>query len=369
VGATAFCLSELDNLAGAKNPSLIRARAKSAIIRSMVPGAPREARWAQPVPKRSYSTRDIERLLHSAFPRFRVTELRRLDGGLRNANLRLRLDSSRDQIVLRIYQHEASICQKEVDLNRLVAGSVSVPEIIHAAPQGLDGFPPFVVMRFVEGISYRELTHSGNAGAIAQAARSAGETLAAIGRFTFPKSGWLGPGPSAGPPLLEGDDPMPRFVDLCLASRELQARMPENLRQRTSALMWSAAPELARLGESHLVHGDFNKRNLLVRQIAGKWSVAAVLDWEFAISASPLNDVGNFLRYERSGVPRAEPHFSAGFVHAGGALPQDWRRVARLVDLTALCESLTHDSVPDSVAVELVELVRATVESRDPQLA
>jgi hypothetical protein len=39
-----------------------------------------------------------------------------------------------------------------------------------------------------------------------------------------------------------------------------------------------------------------------------------------------------------------------------------------LVDLAALCESLTHDQLPDAVIQELVELVRATIEDRDPDL-
>ena len=130
--------------------------------------------------------------------------------------------------------------------------------------------------------------------------------------------------------------------------------------------MWSCAPLLAGLdSEVGLVHGDFNKRNLLVRETGGRWSVAAVLDWEFAVSGSPLADFGNLLRYERAARPLVEPHFSAGYVRAGGRLPRDWRRLARWVDLLSLCESLTHDELPDDVIPELVELVRATIEDRD----
>jgi fructokinase len=133
--------------------------------------------------------------------------------------------------------------------------------------------------------------------------------------------------------------------------------------------VWSWAPRFAQLDdEACLVHGDFGKRNLLVRSIAGKWFLAAVLDWEFAVSGSPLADLGHFLRYERASCPLAEPHFSSGYLHAGGKLSPDWRQLARLVDLTALCESLTHDQLPDTVVTELVELVRATVENCDPQL-
>jgi hypothetical protein len=96
--------------------------------------------------------------------------------------------------------------------------------------------------------------------------------------------------------------------------------------------------------------------------------VAAVLDWEFAVSGSSLADLGHFLRYESDYRPLAEPHFSEGYLHAGGILPEQWRTLARLVDLTALCESLTHDQLPSEVVAELVELVRATVENRDPKL-
>jgi aminoglycoside phosphotransferase (APT) family kinase protein len=94
--------------------------------------------------------------------------------------------------------------------------------------------------------------------------------------------------------------------------------------------------------------------------------VAAILDWEFAVSSSPLADLGSFLRYERAARPLAEPHFSEGYQRAGGRLPHGWRRLARLADLVALGESLTHDHLPDPVATELVELLRATIEDRDP---
>jgi hypothetical protein len=49
-------------------------------------------------------------------------------------------------------------------------------------------------------------------------------------------------------------------------------------------------------------------------------------------------------------------------------LPDEWRRLAKVLDLTALCESLTHYELPDDLVVELVELVEATVENRDPRL-
>jgi aminoglycoside phosphotransferase (APT) family kinase protein len=333
-------------------------------------GAPEEARWVRAEPRRRLPDSLVQRMVQRAFPRCLSVKMEPLMGGLRNANFKLQLDSSAEPIILRVYEQDASLCQKEIDLAKLIGAPVPVAEIIHAEPQGWEDMPPFVLMRFVEGITFHQLKRSGDKSAIAEAARSIGETLAAIGRMTFSKPGWLGPGPSIVAPLLEGADPMPRFVDLCLTSPNLQQRMPRALRDRTRDSVWAWAPQLRQLdGDACLVHGDFGKRNILVRQFDRKWKVAAVLDWEYAVSGSPLADLGRFLRYERSLRPLAEPHFSAGYLGAAGRLPQDWRQLSRFVDLVAICESLTHDDLPESVVDELVALVCATVESRDAQLA
>jgi fructokinase len=308
-------------------------------------------------------------MVYAVFPHSRLVSIQLLTDGLRNANFKLELDTTPVAVVLRIYEHDVSLCQKELDLILLVGRSVPVPEVLYAEPNGWEGGPPFALYRFVEGISFRELARRGDRDSIAQAAHSAGAALAMIGQFTFARPGWLAPGPTVTAPLLEGANPIPRFVDLCLASADFQRRSRAELRDRVSALVWSRAQELTAVdNEACLVHGDFGKRNLLVRNDGGKWSVAAVLDWEFAVSGSPLADLGHFLRYERSSRPIAEPYLSNGYLRAGGKLSEGWREIARLLDLAAMCESLTHDDLPDEISAELVELVLATVEERDPQL-
>jgi hypothetical protein len=52
------------------------------------------------------------------------------------ANFKIQLDSALELIVLRIYEHDASLWQKELDLIRLIGGSVPVPEVIYAEPRG-----------------------------------------------------------------------------------------------------------------------------------------------------------------------------------------------------------------------------------------
>jgi len=331
----------------------------------MAPGAHAEARWVRPEPRRTLPAPLLDRIVNRVFPRAHVLEAEFLAEGLRNANFKLRLRHPAATVVLRIYEHDPSLCRKETDLMRLVAGRVPVPEILDIEERGFEDVPAFLVMRFVEGISFLGLKRTGDTAGVAQAAAAVGETLAAVASFTFPEPGWLAAGPAVTAPLMEGPDPMPRFVDACLESRNLRSRVPSGLCHQVHELMWRHADRLAGMSaETRLVHGDFSRRNLLVRQDAGRWTVAAVLDWEYAVSGSPLADLGSFLRYERAARPLAEPHFSAGYRNAGGVLPPDWRTLARLADLTATCESLTRDSLPAGVAAELVELLQATARNR-----
>lgn len=307
-------------------------------------------------------------MVRAAFPGRRIIEVNSLEGGFRNANFRLQLDSPPGRVVLRIYEHHASLCRKETDILRLISGSVPAPEVLYVEPKATNDVPPFALLRYVEGITFRELKGGRDAHSISQAAYAIGQTLASIGRKMFAKAGRLGPGLSLAPLLLDGPNPTPRFIDLCLTSAVLQQRMGKELRDEVSALAWSYAEQLAALdAESSLVHGDFGNRNLLVRKMAESWTAAGVLDWELAYAGSPLADIGHFLRYERAACPTVEPHFSNGYLRAGGKLPADWRRLARVIDLVALCKSLTHYVLPEGIVTELLELVRATVENRDPQ--
>jgi aminoglycoside phosphotransferase (APT) family kinase protein len=334
----------------------------------MIQGVPPEAGWLRPGPRRVLAAHVLDKVVHTALPGRRVVDVHPLTDGFRNANFRLHLDSPPEHVVLRIYEHDATLCRKETDILKLIRYFVPTPEVIHAEPNGMNDIPPFVLLRYIEGITFRELKRGGDADSISQAAYAVGQTLASIGRMAFPKAGWLGPGPSVEAPLLKGRNPAPCFVDLCLDSVNVRERMEAELRAETSALVWSYAAHLASLDdESHLVHGDFGSRNLLVLRVADNWTVAGVLDWEFSVAGSPLADIGHFLRYECVSRPMVEPHFSNGYLQAGGTLRRNWNRLARVIDLIALCESLTHDSLHDEVVAELLELVRATVDDRDPQ--
>jgi aminoglycoside phosphotransferase (APT) family kinase protein len=309
---------------------------------------------------------DIAGLLHRALPGHTVRSCAAMTGGLINAMYRVEVEGFEDPLVLRFYARDRTACQKEVDLHRLVAGSVPVPEILYAATSEQEGVAPHVLMRWVKGMTFRQLKARHKPPEIAEAARSIGETLARIASFQFASPGRIGAGLAIDAPLLEPNHGAAEFVESCLRSPETQSRLEAPLRDRVREFIWRWASAMDPLGGEHrLVHSDFGGPNLLVDRVDGRWRVSGVIDWEFAFSGPPLVDVGHMMRYERCGRPLVEPWFSEGFLAGGGTLPPDWRDLARAVDLMALCEFFTRPELPESIVPELVELIAATTEGRD----
>ena len=311
---------------------------------------------------------DLQRLITAAFPNRRIAAHERLAGGLINTNLKIYFERDFDPIVLRIYRDGPAVCKKEVAIHGLIQKEVPVAEFIYAHAEGDDDLPAFAVVEYVEGVTFQQLKRSNVLVAIQQAAASVGQTLANIGRVQFAAPGALlidsASGElTVGDKFIDGPDPIPRILDRFLASPLFQRRAGAELTKRLHDFVWSYARSLPPLeNEQSLVHNDYGNRNILVREQSGRWQVAAVLDWELAISGSPLLDVGHFLRYEGRSQPLREPHFSRAFVEHGGHLPENWQAAVKLIDLTALVECLTHQTLPDEVAAELFELINATLD-------
>ena len=309
-------------------------------------------------------TSTVPPILARALPGRTIHSIEPLSGGLSNALYRIRAGNPDESMVLRIYSRDPAACRKEIDLHRLIAPAVPVPEILYADCNGDPETPPHVLMRWVEGVTFREIKRLRLPPELADCARAIGAVLARIGAFTFVRPGAIGPALAIGERLI---DNVPAFIDTCLSTPDFERRMDSRDRARLRRFVAHLAPAFAALDrESSLVHADFGAPNLLLHQVAGRWQVAAVLDWEFAFSGPPLCDIGHMLRYERQGSPRLEPHFSRAFRDHGGILPSGWRELSRALDLTALCEFLCRPTLPDPIVPELLELVSATIENRDP---
>jgi fructokinase len=321
----------------------------------------------------------------------RVVAARRLAGGYRNDNVLLTAADG-VRVVLRRYRH-GNRCAVEAALARRLAGVVPVAEVIAADPDGAVAGEPVLLSRFVPGVPAsaalrdlggpRGLGPAGPRGLGAAEPRGAagprglgaaeprgaagprgpglagpkgeeamelgrvvGAGLASIGGVSFDRPGFfdgadLVPGPAGFEPTAD----LPAFVRRCLAATDGTAG---GLGGPERAALLRLADHLAAFlpavrGARQLVHADFNPKNLLVRRSAGRgWTLAAVLDWEFAYSSTPLADVGNMMRFADEYPPEFVTGFLAGFRAGGGELPERWREISRAVDLYALADLMTR---------------------------
>lgn len=305
-----------------------------------------KVKWTRRTPAIPLSIGAITRMLDPWLAGREVASAELMSGGLVNRNFLLRLDGRPRECVLRIYDRDPSMCAKEVAVLALIGREVPVPRVLFVEDAPESG-PSFAVLSVVDGISLRTLRSFGDDDPVAQAAFDAGRILARLRHYP-------------GPPTK--DETAIGLIERLVAEPLLCDRVAPEMRRKLVSLAERWQPRLDEVAsEDCLVHGDFNSPNIFVQQTDDGWRVAGILDWEFALNASPYCDIGNFLRYHRRDRPRYEPTFSEGLREGGMALPPDWLMLARVMDLPALCELLGRADVPDAVVAELILLLDETL--------
>ncbi|GLY30502.1 phosphotransferase [Kineosporia sp. NBRC 101731] len=284
-----------------------------------------------------------EWVVGEVLPGRRIVDSQPLVGGVDREMVCLTVDSG-ERYVVRRYRHRNS-CALEQSLLVHLAGRVPVVEVVGADPTGEASGEPTLVYRYVDGRPLDLVLHDQNrssADEMEQLGRAVGEALAGVGQFSFAQPGVFREGslePDGRDALIDPLDVMDRALSAGYSSRVLDGHQRRGL---LALALRSTHWVDAVAGARHLVHGNFSPKNILVRQVRGRWEVAAVLDWEFAFSGSPLTDVGNMLRFAEDGPREYGAGFADGYTGAGGELPENWLEIARALDLFALADILAH---------------------------
>lgn len=255
-----------------------------------------------------------------------VLEIAVLTGGKANTNYRL--DLADGPVVLRLFERDASARDRERRVIELTGQTLPTPKWL--ADGEVNGVP-YAVLSFVVG----EHPHHALAGGAdpARLGRSIGANLRALENVTPP-------GNREVIGLLDANLGFERtfesvadsFVDLIswsLREGRCGKRLGTELRSELAAGIDRAARALEPVDAWRgLAHGDYKFSNLLVRDE----ELVAVLDWEFTCAFTPLLDVAIHMRH-RDNFP---PAYVEGFEQGHGALPDDWRRLSRIMDLMNL---------------------------------
>lgn len=298
----------------------------------------------------------LTRFVASAFPGAVLDGWTALGGGRANTNLRLDLDCAPHRVVLRLYQRDPLQRAKEAALLDRLAGTVPVPRVLGSGEDATGLGAPWLLLGFVEGVALERIFGRLDREARHAAGRAAGHVLAAIHANRMPCAGFLDGRLAVVAPLPEGPGSTGRVLDLLLDSGAARARLGDPRCAAMTHHLARHAPAIAAWpGDARLVHADFGASNILMSGDGA--AVAAVLDWEFALAASPLLDLGNLIRPAQGDADDFVAGVAEGYREVDPSLPGDWAGLARAVDLLAWAEFAGRESPPADLVAHACHMV------------
>jgi fructokinase len=308
------------------------------------------------------SLETLSEMIAPVFAPRTVVKAEALAGGLANTNYKVGVSGLREPFVVRVFTRDPSACAREADIFVRVRGVVPIPSLLFVDTEGARVGYPYTLASYVEGTPMTQILASGDAGQIGQAGYAAGWTLALLGQFTFPEPGEFGPGLVIANPRAGGGQAFLAYLEPPLTAGRARGRLGDALADRVWAFAREHAPLLdAVADEAKLLHADYKATNLLLREEAGQLAMAAVLDWEFACAGAQIFDIGILLRHDRELDPVLTLEFARGFTEAGGALPNDWRRMARLADFVNLVTFLDAPGERGALTTDVTRLLVQTL--------
>src|SRR5262245_30092949 len=245
--------------------------------------------WTRATDTLALTNEELDEFIKPAFPLKKVVACRHTQGGLANTNFQLRLSESEHPLLLRILTRDPEQAHKEYLLNLLVEARVPVPHVFHFSPDNPVTGHPYMLMEWIDGVRLETLVATMSAEDSRQIGRAVGSALAGIHSFQFSKAGFLDGELEVTTALDMGSKGLLDYARQCLLNNvggerlgpELTAAVLELIERRGALLdEW--------IGQPCLTHCDFGGSNILVGHTSAQWKVAAVLDWEFAISGTPF---------------------------------------------------------------------------------
>jgi aminoglycoside phosphotransferase (APT) family kinase protein len=290
----------------------------------------------------------ISQIISNVFPNSHIRSLGILEGGKTNSNILVEIENCDDLFVLRHHLRGAEVCRKEVSLLQGLRDVLPVPELIAADVTGDKSGTTYLVYRYVPGHTFREIRDRGSARDMADAAGAIGRSLSVLGNFKASSLRDIGLLQRFGICKDDFHSPLLREhlgVNDWLLLEELHAE-------------WSSV--LQNLpNDGALIHGDFNHRNIVLKNPTGTWEVACVLDWELASSGSFLWDAARFICYERPDSEWWEDAFVDGLRTNSASIPDNWIDLCRTLNTLSAARSLANRSLQEQFIQELKVLVRS----------
>ena len=288
---------------------------------------PPHERYNQHANKAEISTFHIENALVRLGLNPIQCKVKKLTGGFQNANYLIEQDQQK--LVLRFYSTDMQTALREVGVLQFLANhDVRTPKVI-------DYFEienkAVISLEFLQGQLLQERLNQ-TPDIDLNILFQLGQELAKIHLIELPRTGFIGPKMKIGSEY-ENFSLFLRDYIVAVFGSVQKERLEPSVRDRLLKLIedkWEIV--LTTEPASHLVHCDFNPKNILISQNKNS-IVSGILDWEFSISGNGYIDIGNFFRFPSDYPELAQERFIEGYKTIKSNLHENWRDVSLLMDL------------------------------------
>ena len=272
-----------------------------------------------------------------------------LSGGFSNFNFLIE-SPEKKRSVLRCVPEGHHCLQTELSvLRRVKSQNIPVPQVLNYTTKAQFHF---ALLEWCEGATLASLLQEPDSRALQDQGEAifygVGLTLARIHSIPCTHAGFFGSQGIVESPWTSWSCALREYIEECLAGIA-GTRLGPHECSRWNYLYeshWRLLEDSSL--EPCLVHSDFNAKNILIRTEPSPTTqtalVSAVIDWEFALSAHPGFDLGNFLRFAREDYrPEFTSAFLNGYTDAGGILEPQWSTLAMLIDTASMLNFLNRN--------------------------
>ncbi len=321
--------------------------------------------WPRQVPAVALDAAAVARLVLPLFPGDSIRAFAPVGGGLTNTNYKVSLVRRKEPLLLRLYQRGVVPAEKERAIDALIAPRVPVLHFFHLGDANPVTGHPYAVLDWIEGPDLQHVLRNMPRARLLALAAKIGKVLAAIHSFTFEIFGFFDTNLKVKGPIDFDRRGMLAYLEQSLVHGPGGERLGQGLARDLIAFVTKHGDILSDwLQRPCLVHGDFNASNILIRPEVDD-EIAAVIDWEYALSASPAMDFGNLLRPPFDGDAAFAEALAHAYVEAGGFLPEGWRQIARLADIFSFADILSQPHVADVVVGDAQRVVAKLLTTQD----
>jgi aminoglycoside phosphotransferase (APT) family kinase protein len=300
----------------------------------------------------------IDAMLAPVLDGRRIRRISRRDDGLVKTVYRVALDDHQS-LALSVWAGASGSIQQEQHLLERLRDILPVPAVLWVDALGSLSGHPYVVYRWIDGVTLNEYRR--------RAATHAWLTLAGpLGRMLALMSAVSTDGISLPGAEHPGRQTIACALDHARAALPVvraRGRLPAEAAQRLEDLFTEHEPLLCQADGKVLTHGDFGGRNILVKVDGpGASGIAGLIDWESSHRGAAFWDIGSLFRYSRRYGPAFRAAFASGYcATAGNRLPGHWWLTARLLDATRIVGILADDRSLPTVFGECARLVEELV--------